>query len=204
MEGGRRVKTEARLWVRLKVIDLVAQTAWMTLTGKMGFAGDLCGILRYSCWMMEAEGDSAAAVCEAIDREIRMDSAFTNQNKHLYSLSVSGGGKEAATGDLTIERDFPRLDCGGRIFACDLFVSEQGGGKDKGYASRLNERLSGVKVTGMKSGEVWRVLVRAEDLEEAARKVEEMAVTRTRKHGLLLNPHYQAYEFIGTTEITGQ
>ena len=96
------------------------------------------------------------------------------------------------------------MKCGGRIFACDLFVSEQGGGKDKGYASRLNARLDGAKVTGMKSGEVWRILVRAEDVEEAARKVEGMAVTRSRKHGLLLNPHYQAFEFIGTAEIDGQ
>ena len=198
------MKTEAKLWVRLKVTDLVAQTAWMTLTEKMGFAGDLCGVLRYSYWAMEAEGDSAGAVCEAIDREIRMDSAFTNQNKHFYSLAVSGGGDEAASGDLRIDRDFPRGECGGRIFACDLFVSEQGGGRDDGYASRLNARLAGAKVTGMKSGEVWRILVRAEDAEEAARKVEEMAVTRSRQHGLLLNPHYQAFEFIGTAEIDGQ
>ena len=198
------MKTEARLWVRLKVIDLVAQTAWMTLTGKMGFAEDLCGILRYSYWAMEAEGESAGAVCEAIDREIRMDSAFTNQNKHLYSLAVTGGGDEAVSGDLSIDRDFPRGECGGRIFACDLFVSEQGGGKDTGYASRLNSRLAGAKVTGMKSGEVWRILVMAEDAEEAVRKVEGMAVTRSRQHGLLLNPHYQAFEFIGTAEIDGQ
>lgn len=197
------MKTEANLWVRLKTIDLVAQTARMTLTDKMGFADDLCGMLRYSYWAMEAEGESASAVCEAIDREIRMDSAFTNQNKHLYSLVVSGGDG-AAAGDLSIDRDFPRVKCGGRIFACDLFVSEQGGGKDEGYSSRLNARLDGAKVTGMKSGEVWRILVRAEDAEEAARKVEEMAVTRTRKHGLLLNPHYQAFEFIGTAEIDGQ
>ncbi len=198
------MKTEAKLWVRLKTIDLVAQTAWMTLADKMGFEEDLCGILRYSYWAMEAEGESAPAVCEAIDREIRMDSAFTNQNKHRYSLAVDGGGDGAATGDLNIDRDLPRVKCGGRIFACDLFVSEQGGGKDEGYASRLNARLEGAKITGMKSGEVWRILVRAEDVEEAARKVEEMAVTRSRKHGLLLNPHYQAFEFIGTAEIDGQ
>jgi hypothetical protein len=198
------MKTEARLWVRLKTIDLVAQTARMTLNDKMGFAEDLCGVLRYSCWLMDAEGESPGAVCEAIDREIRMDSAFTNQNKHFYSLAVSGGGQEAASGDLRIDRDFPRCEGGGRIFACDLFVSEQGGGKDEGYSSRLNARLDSAKVTGMKSGEVWRILVRAEDAEEAARKVEEMAVTRSRKHGLLLNPHYQAFEFIGTAEIGGR
>ena len=198
------MKASAKLWVRLKVIDLVAQTAWMTLTEKMGFGDDLTGIRRYSYWAMEAEGEGATAVCEAIDREIRMDSAFTNQNKHMYSLAVTGGEDGAAAGDLDIERDFPRVEGGDRIFACDLFVSEQGGGKDEGYRERLNARLSEAKITGIRSGEVWRILVRAGDPEEAARKVEEMAVTRSRKRGLLLNPHYQAYELIATVEIGGK
>ena len=198
------MKVEAKLWVRLKVIDLVAQTAWMTLTEKMGFEGDLAGMRRYSYWAMDAEGDGADSICEAIDREIRMDSSFTNPNKHMYSLAVSGDGGGAASGDLDIVRDFPRTEGGDRIFACDLFVSEQGGAKDEGYAGRLNSRLSDAKITGMKSGEVWRILVRADDPEEAVRKVEEMAVTRSRQHGLLLNPHYQAYEFIGTAEIGGR
>ena len=63
------MKTEMKLWVRLKVTDLVAQTAWITLTEKMGFASDLCGMFRYSYWAMEAEGVSAGSVCEAIDRD---------------------------------------------------------------------------------------------------------------------------------------
>jgi hypothetical protein len=197
------MKTSVKLWVRLKVIDLVAQTAWMTLTEKMGFSDDLCSVLRYSYWSMEAEGSSVEQVCREIDREIRMDSAFTNQNKHLYSLIVSGSGEEVSAGDLRMERDFPRRECGGKVFACDLFVSEQGGRKDSGYASRLNSRLENVTVTGMRSGEVWRIMLRAEDREEAARKVEEMAVTRSRRHGLLLNPHYQAFEFVGTVGIDG-
>lgn len=197
------MKTEARLWVRLKTVDLVAQTAWMTLTEKMGFAGDLRGVYRYSYWDMKVEGGSGKAVSDAIDREIRMDSAFTNQNKHFYSLIV-GDGERVVTGDLDIDRDYPRHEGGEKIFACDLFVSEQGGGKDEGYRERLDSRLEDVKITGMKSGEVWRILVKAGDAEEAARKVEEMAVTRSRKHGLLLNPHYQAYEFIGTAGIEGQ
>ncbi len=198
------MRTEAQLWVRLKVTDLVAQTAWITLTEKMDFAGDLRGMLRYSYWAMEVEGDGPEQVCAAIDREIRMDSAFTNQNKHLYGLSVSGGGEEASAGGLAVEKDYPRIEGGERVFACDLFVSEQGGGRSAGYASRLNARLDGARVTSMRSGEVWRLLVRAQDKEEAARKVEEMAVTRSRRQGLLLNPHYQAFELIGTAEIGGR
>ncbi len=112
--------------------------------------------------------------------------------------------KASRAGGLKIDRDFPRAGCGDGVFACDLFVSRRGGGENEGYASRLNARLDAATVTGMKSGEVWRVLVRADSAEEATRKVEEMAVTRSRRHGLLLNPHYQEFEFIGTTGLDGE
>ncbi|HSG29564.1 MAG TPA: hypothetical protein VLA34_13875, partial [Candidatus Krumholzibacterium sp.] len=87
---------------------------------------------------------------------------------------------------------------GGRLYACDLLVTETGTDRGPGYAARLNSRLEGVEVSGVISGEVWRLIVRAADEEEARSRVEEMAVTRSRREGLLLNPHYQQYGFIGT------
>lgn len=198
------------LWVRLKVIDLVAQTAWMTLTEKLDFESDLCGIIRYSYWGMEAEGESAGSILAEVDRVVRVDSAFTNQNKHFYSLSVHGGSELLASGDLDLDGDFPVRKIDGSdpadkaVFACDLLVREKSLEREKGFTSRLNARLDGVKVTGMKAGEVWRILVMASSEEEAAGKVKEMAVTRSRREGLLLNPHYQKYEFLGKTVVCGR
>ncbi|MDD3642031.1 MAG: hypothetical protein PHQ19_00985 [Candidatus Krumholzibacteria bacterium] len=190
------MKATAQLWVRLKVIDLVVQTAWITLTETMGFAEDLRGMLRYAWWLFDADGPGAAAVSGAIDREIRMDSAFTNQNKHRYRLAVEAGGERVVTGDLDLDADRP--GAGEGVFVCDLLVTGKAGGRDAGWVDRLGPRLGEVHLAGARSGEVWRMLVRADDAASAASKVEEMAVTRSRRHGLLVNPHYQGFALMRT------
>lgn len=196
------MKATAQLWVRLKVIDLVVQTAWITLTETMGFAEDLRGMLRYAWWRFDADGEDAARISAAIDREIRMDSAFTNQNKHRYHLAVEADGKRIVSGDLDLGADMPGAGAG--VFACDLLVTEKESGRDAAYAERLGPRLGTVRLSSVRSGEVWRLLVRAADHAEAAAKVEEMAVTRSRRHGLLVNPHYQGFALIRTEPaVTG-
>ena len=61
------------LWVRLKVIDLVAQTAWMTLTEKLGLERELLGLVRYAFWGMEIETKDAGGAMTEIDQVIRLD-----------------------------------------------------------------------------------------------------------------------------------
>ena len=206
------MKTFSELWVKLKVIDLVAQTAWMTLTEKMDFSKDLCGMVRYSYWAIEADGENAKSVLGEIDRVVRLDSAFTNQNKHFYHLGLSveqNGEVRETAGDFDPRNDYPKSDfcddddCSG-TYACDLLIRERTGDREEGFVSRLNSRLDGVTVTSVRAGEIWRLIVSAPDEGEARKKVEEMAVTRSRQEGLLLNPHYQSFEFAGVTELDGR
>lgn len=210
------------LWVRLKVVDLVAQTALITFTEKLEFENELLGLVRYSYWGMNAKGGGNEELLAEVDRVIRMDSAFTNQNKHLYLLALaapgvgegtgpSGDGKSRilmSTGDLTLEKDFPIRGTGGgesasdeSKFAFDCLVREQDGRREKGYQGRLNGRLNGVEVVDLKAGEVWRLIVRAASANEASERVERMLITRSRKQGLLLNPHYQKYELLASIQI---
>jgi hypothetical protein len=246
------MKTPVQLWVRLKVIDLVTQTARITLTEKLDFADTLRGIVHYWYWGMDAEAADGAKALEAIDRAIRLDSAFTNQNKHLYRLSGDG----RAIGDLALEKDFPvgsdiparnpvakpPMDSsagmsepgvqgadtsangpiGGSatgpgaevstpgtgfragmpaLFACDCLVRERRPDRETGFAERLNARLEGVVVSNMKWGEAWRLVVSAPDERAALAAVERMLVSRSRREGLLLNPHYQTYEILATTRL---
>lgn len=191
------MKTPVRLWVRLKVIDLVTQTARITLEEKLDFGGALAGLTHYWFWAMDAEAAGADAALEEIDRAVRLDGAFTNQNKHFYRLETAGG---AARGDLALDRDYP-AGGGAGLFALDCFVSEKDPGRAAGYAERLNARLRGAAVSGMRCGEVWRVVVRAAD-ERAAREIaERILVSRSRREGLLLNPHYQSYEILAAKRL---
>lgn len=190
------MKGRCNLWVRLKVIDLVVQTAWMTLTEKLDFGGELIGLARYTFWRMELEGPDMERTLADVDRVIRMDSAFTNQNKHVYHLEIEGG---SSVGGLVIDKDYPLMaedgDTSG-AYAVDCLVRELTTAREEGYRDRLNTRLESAQVTGVVAGEVWRVLVCAESEREAIDKVEAMAVTRSRRQGLLLNPHYQRFEIL--------
>jgi len=203
------MKTRVELWVRLKVIDLVTQTARMTLAEKLNFADTLRGMTHYWYWGMDAEGADAKGALDEIDRVIRLDGAFTNQNKHLYRLAA---GRELVRGDLALEKDFavsgaaggasgPGAAAPGGLFAFDCLVREKRPDRETGFAERLNGRLRGVAVSNMKYGEVWRLIVSAPSSEAALADIERMLVSRSRREGLLLNPHYQLYEIIATTRI---
>ncbi len=211
------MKTPVQLWVRLKVIDLVAQTARITLTDKLDFADTLRGLTHYWYWGMDAEAADAAGALDRIDRAVRLDSAFTNQNKHLYRLAA---GAELVHGDLALERDYPvgmgpdipaEESIGGSatgfragmsgLFAFDCLVRERRPDREEGFAARLNARIEGVAVSNMKCGEVWRITVSAASEKDALAIVEKMLVSRSRREGLLLNPHYQTYEMLATTRL---
>jgi len=190
------MKMRCNLWVRLKVADLVVQTAWMTLTEKLDLGSELIGLVRYSFWKMELDGPDTERTLADVDRVIRMDSAFTNQNKHVYLLEVEGG---ASTGGLALGKDYPLMteddDMRG-AYAVDCLVRELTTTRDEGFRDRLNARLESAQVTDIVAGEVWRVLVLAKSERDAIEKVEKIAVTRSRRQGLLLNPHYQRFEIL--------
>ena len=207
------MRARAKLWVKLKVTDLVAETAWLTLTEKLEFDNLLYGLAKYSCWFMKCEGESGEAIIDDLNRVISLDSTFTNQNKHKYSLLIEDETslneepkKEAALrmGSFLPEKDFHlRAEAGSaKLYACDCLVTEMESGKDKGYTDRLNDKLNGVAVSEMRAGLVWRLIVRAGNEDDAAEKVKKMAVTRSRREGLLLNPHYEEFEIISTVNLS--
>jgi len=213
------LKVICELWVRLKVIDLVSQTAWMTLTEKLKLEGTLAGLRHYNYWRILLEGDGIEEVAGEVDRVVRLDSTFINQNKHFYRLyalsleeydsmrsedrvtSLSAismkGAKLFTTGDLSLDRDYP--DTGGlqtRGFIFDCLIRSLDGRAEGGYRNRLNGRLEGCSVEDVVAGEVWRIALGAQDEEDALRKIEGILVTKSRREGLLLNPHYQRYEVL--------
>jgi len=199
LEDDPTVNTTVDLMVRLKVMDLVTQTAWITFTEKLGFAGTLRGMVHYWYWGMEAEGKDRETIIGEIDRVIRFDGAFTNQNKHRYRLCAGG---EAQRGDLDLDKDYPVMDTQGSppdlngLVAFDCLVREKRPAREIGFTERLNSRLKGVAVSDLRYGEVWRLILKAPAGDAALEEVERMLVSRSRREGLLLNPHYQRYKIM--------
>jgi len=82
------MKMQVQLWVRLKVIDLVTQTARITLTEKLNFADALRGITHYWYWGMEAEGADAKGVLAEIDRVMQGFDALLAPSRPVPSTKV--------------------------------------------------------------------------------------------------------------------
>lgn len=192
------MKARVELWVKLKVMDLVNETAFDTLTEKLDFAESLLSLFHYWYWSMSAEGNSIEEILDEIERAIRIDSAFTNQNKHKYRLKVIDGG---ARGDLTEQENFPRIAKHQGVFIVDALVRQKSADIDASFAERINARLRGVSVSEMKYGEVWRMVIAAPNSSEALLAADRMLVSRARREGLLINPHYQQYEILATWEL---
>jgi hypothetical protein len=149
---------------------------------------------------MELEGPDKDKTLADVDRVIRMDSAFTNQNKHVYLLEVDGG---PSAGGLALGKDYPVMEEKGDArwtYAVDCLIRELTTAREDGYRERLNARLESVEATGVVAGEVWRMLVRAGSERDAIDLVESIAVTRSRQQGLLLNPHYQRFEILAVRQ----
>ncbi|MDZ7860856.1 MAG: hypothetical protein U5O15_09395 [Candidatus Krumholzibacteriota bacterium] len=206
------MKARAELWVKLKVTDLVVETAWLTLTEKLDF-DYLRGLTKYSYWFMRCEGKSLEETADQLDRVITLDSTFTNQNKHKYSLMIeeeknqTGKGESsfvAKRGDLKTEEDFTLRSKApsDKLYACDCLVSELESDKNKNYTDRISGRLDDISISEMRAGLVWRLIIEADSSSEAEKKAREISVTRSRREGLLLNPHYQDFEIISTVSLS--
>ncbi|HMA75964.1 MAG TPA: hypothetical protein VKO43_01505 [Candidatus Krumholzibacteriaceae bacterium] len=206
------MKARAELWVKLKVTDLVVETAWLTLTEKLDF-DYLRGLTKYSCWFMKCEGNSLEETADQLNRVITLDSTFTNQNKHKYSLIIegeenkTGEGKSssiAKRGDLNIDEDFTLRSeaSSGKLYACDCFVTELESDKNMNYTDRISGRPGDISISEMRAGLVWRLIIEADSRNDAEKKAEEISVTRSRRGGLLLNPHYQDFEIISTVSLS--
>ncbi len=208
-----------QLRVGLKVVDLVAQTAWITLKEKLGYGDELAGLKRYSYWEMETGEDEG--ILDEVEKAITMDSTFTNQNKHFYSLimtnqekdsicrsnlppggGLSGNDRPGSGNSGNIDESSGREDETG-CYTVDCLIRERDVSREEGYTGRLNGKLGSGRVKVKLAGEVWSIKVKAQDRKQATGLAEDILITRSRQKGLLINPHYQVYEILRICRESG-
>ena len=221
---------DAGLIVYLKGADLIAETAFLTLTGKMNFEGRLLAMKRFDNFRFEIEsGDPEGDVSklrDVLDRQ----STFYNRNKHGHLLRCTWPGgrfcegpdraalQQRLAGDaiksVVIKEDTEfnggRTGEGvilkeDRIFLIDSLVEEQDSSVRSSLAQKLQADLGGIPVSVLSNGTLWWLILSAPDESAARAMAEEMAVSERRDRGLLLNPNYQRFEVVSATvmEPTG-
>ncbi len=229
-EGWRKdAGMEATLLVYNKHIDLVAETAGITLRDKMGYAGRLLALRRFDFFrfMVDTTSDEEySASVDGIRKALASTSTFYNRNKHNYFLEFRNGGETIAEGvglerlerdladravksleknqikDLDIHDGRKKVIFSGEpVFLGSILVEEMDHTRKEGLGARLGDALGTKRVEFLDAGVLWWLLVSAHDADAAGRLVDEIAVSRRRDRGLLLNPNYQEYKLLGIKEL---
>jgi hypothetical protein len=217
------MKIDTQLLVWLKGTDLNAGTAYLTLVGKMGFAGRLAGIKRFDYFRLSVDSagsppDRAVAELKgALDRQ----STFYNRNKHAYSLECAWSGshhlegisrdevqarwvaeiskllRNQMVGDFDGNGQPERVIFNGfKGFLAEVMVEDEDSSARETVAAKLQSGLGGIGVSCVNRATLWWLALRVETQEEAAALAREIAVTTRRDTGLLMNPNYQSAEFV--------
>lgn len=216
---------EVRLRVGLKGIDPVVSTAYLTLVDKMGYRGRLLAINRLESHAFSVECGDAASALQRLRRFLATQSTFYNRNKHNYFLECSWGDDRHTEGvpveslesmavqaarwaAVEAEQDLDGKPGSDRvilqsapIFRPEILVEDTDPAGKLSLANKLETELAAGPVTVSESGIRWYLALDVSSDEEARRLAEEIAVTKRRDLGLLLNPNYQRYKLLSLEEI---
>ncbi|MBN2169957.1 MAG: hypothetical protein JW819_01395 [Candidatus Krumholzibacteriota bacterium] len=175
------------LRVELKTVDLVRETAWLALTEKLGWAAVLADLRRAVLWRFELSDGDEATLRAALAAELERTSAFYNPNKERHHLLAGGAlpeGEPLAAADALEPPPAP----GARLWRALVWVTDEGG-EQAALRRRTARRLPGL--SGLRAGTLWELALRADTATMARGLAAGLALTRRRRQGLLLNPHYQ-------------
>jgi len=223
------VTIEVTLDVFLKGVDLIANTAFLTLRGKMGYGRNLLGLKRLESYAFAIESDDPESTVATLKRVLSTQSTFYNRNKHNHILRCRWDGGEASDG-YGPEECRRRLDAHARetvtaaarassedfdsqqgtsrvmlegvpVYRTEVLVEGLDPSPKTAMARKLEEELSTAPVVVTTLGTTWHLALRAETDEGARAVTEEIAVTKRRDSGLLLNPNYEGHRFLAIEKI---
>ncbi len=217
---------DVTLDVSLKGVDLVANTAYLTLRGKMGYGDKLLGIRRFDAHAFRIESRDPGRTVVALKRVLSTQSTFYNRNKHNYFLvcrwddGVIREGVSPREYDRQLvahveaslvgaaAKDFRGEDVENQVilkevpvFRTEVLVEDLDPSAKEKISRKLETELSTAPVVVTTLGTCWHLAIRAHSPNDARAMAEEIAVTEKRDCGLLLNPNYQGFRFLGVNRI---
>jgi hypothetical protein len=222
------IEVDSELVVFLKDADLIASTAFLTLTGKMGYSGKLLGLKRFDFFRFTLgckDSDDPENALSRLISVLSAQSTFFNRNKHHFFLECRWAGKVKRFGtDLAVAQRGLRADImkslgkgganldiqsgskrvileGDSVLVAEFLVQERESEERVALSNKLSAEMAGYPVEFKDKGVLWWLAVRGRDEAEISAFVDEIAVTVKRGRGLLLNPNYQDYRMLAIRKM---
>ena len=216
---------DIRLRVALKGIDPLINTAYITLTGKMGYSDNLLALNRLESYEFTVGCTDAASTLQRLRDFVSTQTIFYNRNKHNYFLDCRWDGNHHTEGtpidrlesladqaarwgqidepqDLNGQATPPRVILSDNpIYRAEVLVEDIDTAARRLLAEKLETELSTTPVSVSELGTRWHLALRVGSEEEAKRVTREIAITEGRNRGLLLNPNYQRYKLLSLGKI---
>lgn len=183
---------DLKLLVKLKIPDVTAVTAKNTLQRRMGYKDILRDLRREDYWKIKVEAKNEKEVRRLGVELAEKANIFVNPNKHTYRLEVGGQRSE----DRRQKQDARRQRLGeDKLYPVRVLVSYLEDGTAHLICDTLQNRLRyGKRILEVQRGTIWTLIIRAENKRVARQIAQEITLTKDRKKGLLVNPHFQKYQ----------
>jgi phosphoribosylformylglycinamidine synthase subunit PurS len=156
-----------RVW--LIIPDAEAATVKNTLIRRMGFGDILADVKKERLFSIEIDSGNPEEMARAFAKEL------VNENKESYKVFFD---------ELRFDGNYVPVKVGLHI--------EDGEAISTMY--RLRNRLGFTNVLGVKKATVWKLYIKGDNTEKAARDMAE---------GLLINPNKDSYEILGKESLVG-
>ena len=159
--------------------DPAAETALHALRDLMHVP--IVDVTRGTLWRFDIDGhDDVDALQAALQRAASRAGRYVNTNRDACHWLDAAGRRVVATA--------------GTGCAVSLWITS-GGGEDE-LARAYFEAQTGARLTKARRGTFYCLATAEADPEKARAQILDVAVTRTRQHGLLANPHHESIEVL--------
>lgn len=173
------MKYNINVFVKLRVPDLWASTAKKTIVRSLGYTC-LADIAREDIWHFCIEEKSKKDAEKYVEDITKNSNLFVNPNKHSYRIQSNGLQLAEAQEENT--------------FIIPVVVYWFDNTSSVLIYKTLKYRLQYKNVQGLKGGVLWWLKINTTSRENARKIAKDIIVCKTRKTGLLVNPHVNYYK----------
>jgi len=172
------------LLVSLKIPDVTALTAASSIRRRLGYDEVLKELRRSDYYSLDLNTTDPQAADRLAQELAEKTNLFVNPNKHSYEVRSP-------------QQHSARPSQQEGLWRVEVLVTDAEGAEADDIQQALTQRLGyGGQVAAVRQGILWTLLLAADTSDQAQQIAEQITVTTARDQGMLVNPHFQAWEIL--------